>query len=85
MTPDLVQRIARVQELCETLTLPETTRHQFGVTFADGSHANMRDVLAEGREALAEVAAFFEVDVPAVCLAEAAPSVPSAEAVGHAR
>lgn len=79
MKPELVQRIARVQELCETLSLPEATRHQFGVTFADGSHANMRDVLAEGREALSEVAAFFEVDVPAIALPA------TEEASAHAR
>lgn len=67
MAADLVQRIARVQEMCEALSRPSTAQGaRFLVTFDDGSTVEMKDVLAHGREALAEVAALFDVEAPAI-------------------
>ncbi len=66
MTPDLVQRIARVQQLCETLARPTTAQGaRFLVSFEDGSTVDMKDVILEGREALRDVAALFDA-VPTV-------------------
>jgi hypothetical protein len=57
---ELVQRVTRVQELCETLARPTTAKgDRYMVTFDDGSAVEMKDVISQGREALAEVAALF--------------------------
>lgn len=69
---DIVRRIARVQALCETLTLPAMARgERHRVAFADGSAADMADVVREGREALSEVAGFFDVQAPTITGTEA--------------
>ena len=66
MTPDLVQRIARVQELCEALARPTTAQGaRYLVSFEDGSTVEMKDVIAQGREALRDVTALFD-PVPTV-------------------
>lgn len=57
---ELIQRVARVQELCEALARPTTAQGaRYLVTFDDGSTVEMKDVLLEGRAALIAVAALF--------------------------
>lgn len=56
--PKILAAIARVQEACEAMAPGQSARH-FIIAFADGDSARLDKVLADGRQALTDLAELF--------------------------